>query len=243
MKRLITVLTSLVVMIIITSIPGSVAKVTEGAKLETGILHTIPCLREKSLPAREIVPASEKIISHPVNAVEPLIADLKDQDPQVREDAAEALGKIKNVRAVEPLIAALKDESPKVRENAAEALGRIRDAGAVNSLIVALQDEDRNVREEAAEALGRIGKAGAAVEPLIAALRDEDQEVREEAAEALGKIKDLRAVEPLIAALKDEEPEVKENAARALRKITGEDFGQDPANWEKWLEQEKKSPL
>ena len=41
-----------------------------------------------------------------VQAVEPLIATLKDSDSKVSELAAEALGKIGDARAVEPLIAA-----------------------------------------------------------------------------------------------------------------------------------------
>jgi HEAT repeat protein len=42
--------------------------------------------------------------------VEPLIAALKDENSDVRQAAAKALGKIGDPRAVEPLIAALSDE-------------------------------------------------------------------------------------------------------------------------------------
>jgi hypothetical protein len=55
-------------------------------------------------------------------AVEPLSAALKDEEWDVRQAAAEALGEIKDPRAVEPLIAALKDKDSDVRKAAAEAL-------------------------------------------------------------------------------------------------------------------------
>ncbi len=71
-----------------------------------------------------------------------LIAAMKDKDRWVRRKAAEALGKIKDVRAVEPLIAALKVKySPDVRWKAAEVLGKIKDARAVEPLIAALKDK------------------------------------------------------------------------------------------------------
>jgi len=48
----------------------------------------------------------------------------------VRYTAAEALGKIGDVRAVEALIAALQDRNWVVRRVAAASLGKIRDAQA-----------------------------------------------------------------------------------------------------------------
>jgi HEAT repeat protein len=50
------------------------------------------------------------------------IHKLKDKDPDIRVEAAEALGNTKNPRAVGPLIEALKDKEPRVREAAADAL-------------------------------------------------------------------------------------------------------------------------
>ena len=145
---------------------------------------------------------------------------LQDQrkDPEVRKNAAEALGKIKDPRAVEPLIEALKDKDFRVRWNAAEALGEIGDPKAVKPLIAALKDENSGVRSSAAFALGEI-QDPRAVEPLIEALKDEDSDVRRRAATALGKIQDPRAVEPLIEALKDEDSGVRWRAAKALGEI------------------------
>lgn len=57
-------------------------------------------------------------------AVVSLIAALNDEDPDVREGAARALGKIKDSRAVEPLVTALKnDNDSEVQREIAKAVG------------------------------------------------------------------------------------------------------------------------
>jgi len=153
--------------------------------------------------------------------VDGLIRALADADPQVRQDAALALGEIGDARAVEPLLAVMSDthEVTEVRNNAQEALRRMGPA-AVRPLIRALKDGDVYARTRAAVTLGDIGDP-AAVEALVVALRDGDRYVRRYAAESLGKIPDARAVEPLIAALKDREAEVCARAAWALRRVGG----------------------
>jgi HEAT repeat protein len=89
--------------------------------------------------------------------VEPLIRALENGDWEVRRGAAQALGKVGDVRAVEPLSGALQDEHSRLRETAAQALGEIGDARAVKPLIGALRDEDVEMRWRAAQALGRLG--------------------------------------------------------------------------------------
>jgi HEAT repeat protein len=54
-----------------------------------------------------------------------LIKALKDQEENVRMQAAWALGTIRDRRASDPLAAALKDSSPRVRRQAAWALGSL----------------------------------------------------------------------------------------------------------------------
>ena len=55
-------------------------------------------------------------------AVEPLIATLQDESPDVRKEAANLLRWIKDARAIEPLIVALKDKNAEVIKQAARAL-------------------------------------------------------------------------------------------------------------------------
>jgi HEAT repeat protein len=76
--------------------------------------------------------------------------------PESREEAAEALGAIRDPRAVDPLIGALKDRDHEVREEAAKALGAIGDRKAVKPLNEALKDVDHKVRREAEQALVRL---------------------------------------------------------------------------------------
>jgi HEAT repeat protein len=59
-------------------------------------------------------------------AVEPLFIALKDGNADVRQQAAFALGQIRDPRAVDGLTAALKDSNVEVRKQAAFALGQIR---------------------------------------------------------------------------------------------------------------------
>jgi HEAT repeat protein len=149
-------------------------------------------------------------------AVEPLIKALEDDDEEVRETAARALGQVGDSRAVKPLIKALGDGDWEVRKAAAKALGKIGKP-AVEPLIKALGDDGYGVAEAAAEALGEIGDTRA-VEPLSEALGDDGYGVAEAAAIALGKI-GKPAVKPLIKALGDGGRDVRWHAAVALREI------------------------
>ncbi len=92
-------------------------------------------------------------------AIEPLTAALENEDPAVREAAADTLGDIGDSRAVDPLARALDDEDDAVREAAAEALGAIADPQAIPPLTDALDDEKRAVRQAVRDALTRIHAA------------------------------------------------------------------------------------
>ena len=82
----------------------------------------------------------------------------RDEDPSVRQSAAEVLGRI-GPEVVPGLLGLLRDADPDVRSSAAEALGRIGPEAreAVPALLGLLRDADPDVRSSAAEALGRIG--------------------------------------------------------------------------------------
>jgi HEAT repeat protein len=152
------------------------------------------------------------------DAVESLVKALSDEDKDVQETAALALGRIGDAPAVEPLIATLRwcsDEDPACA--AAWALGKIGDERAVKSLITALVRWPHRTFDEAYRALAKIGDP--TIEPVIAALRDSNSKVREGAAEALARIGEARAVGPLLTALEDGDSYVRKAAAEALAKI------------------------
>lgn len=101
------------------------------------------------------------------------------KEEAVREDAAIALGDMRDSTVIPPLIQALKDSSPSVTQAVASALGHI------------FQTSDSwdgtSVREEAVTALSNI-RESIAIPPLIQALRDHSLRVNEVAASALEHI-------------------------------------------------------
>jgi len=170
-----------------------------------------------------------KIASRP-DTIPTLIEAMGDENGDVREEAADALGRIgPDARAAVPaLTKALSDEHEGVRYYAALALAAIGpDAGAaVPALIRALRDEKDFVRWKAARALGRIGPdAEAAIPAVIEMLDAGDGPDRWVAAEALAEIgPDAEAAVPaLTKALEDDDEEVRRAAAEALKKIRGEE--------------------
>lgn len=177
-----------------------------------------------------------------------LIQSLKDQDKEVRYEAARELGERKNPKAIDPLILALKDEEPEVRKEVVYALRRLRDEKTIKPLIEQLKDQDEGVRWSVALTLGQLGNTQAvlplieslnsnvakggivralgvlgdkrAVLPLIKLLQDKDEEVRKEAISSLEQLGDERAVEPLINILKDKDKWVRISTASALGKLS-----------------------
>jgi HEAT repeat protein len=109
-----------------------------------GMEVIIATLRDGNSDLRiDAVTALEKIGAV---AVQPLISALHDTDAVVRVFAADALGKIGDVRGVEPLISALRDSYAGLRCRAAIALGKIGDARALPDLErMALEDKGESI--------------------------------------------------------------------------------------------------
>jgi len=100
-----------------------------------------------------------------------------------------------------------------------------------------LEDDDRLVRWEAASALQRIHWDGA-VKPLIDRLNPQVEleiDVRGAAATALGQYSERRVLNALIQALRDPSLLVTYNAEQSLHTLTGQNFGDDPKAWTRWL--------
>jgi len=143
------------------------------------------------------------------------------EDAKVRQDAALALGGVKDDQAVTSLITALEDTDKDVRKTAILSLGQSGNSRAIAPLIRSLKDVD--LRQHAADMLEKLGwqiDAGEngtlfwiakgdwqkcveigspAVKPLIATLLTEKNvQARKAILEALGKIGDIRAAKPLL---------------------------------------------
>jgi HEAT repeat protein len=120
--------------------------------------------------------------------IQNLISTLDHEEVELRANAAQMLGGIKDIRAVDPLIKALNDDANfKVRRIAALSLGEIGDARAVNPLIKALHHLFWPVREAAAKALGKLGDKRAIV-PLFIALGDREIAVCKAAGNSLKEL-------------------------------------------------------
>ncbi len=145
------------------------------------------------------------------------IAALKDEDWAIREEAATALGALRDARAVVPLLSVLRDSDRAVREAAIGALTAIGEP-SVPALGLCLSDPQVGVQESASAVLASIAD-GRVLAPLIASLGNRDWIVRMHAAKALGRIKDPSALEPMIPLLQDKVKAVREEATVALAAI------------------------
>ena len=213
---------------------GLIAKTLRDAKsrLKWTRAHALRVLGEIRVPA-----------SVPV-----VLQALEDRDPDVRNVAARALGRMKlqatdealvgllgrhdqavsariaamcieiGTRTAPILVRTLSDGSPKARFWAARILGEIKDGPAAPALGEALKDPEPDVRSAAARALGTIGEASTTPQ-LEAALRDPIWYVRAHAAEALGKIGDPAMAPRLADALGDRSWWVRKNALDALVRL------------------------
>jgi len=129
---------------------------------------------------------------------------LKNVDPQVRANAANALRVLDDPRATMPLIDALNDEDERVRRTVARALSDVADNRALESFNNMLRDRNDSVRFWAIFWLQRIGDTSS-VDALIKSLGDPYERVRGESVVALGPIGDVRAIEPIKKLLADED--------------------------------------
>ena len=160
------------------------------------------------------------------DAVEPLIAALKDESVVVRSEAATALGVIADTRAAVPLVGALEDgnEWVTVRANAVTALQQIKDERSVEPLIDALESDITAIRSNAVVALGPLMDKRATM-PLIQILEDEtaDDAIRGDAITSLTSIADSRAADAIMEAMNDDSIAIKQKAALALGSLVVSD--------------------
>ncbi|EAW38026.1 NACHT domain-containing NTPase [Lyngbya sp. PCC 8106] len=155
-----------------------------------------------------------------------LLEQLTDENSNVREKAAEALGELGNSSqtVVDALLQALTDEDSDVSWRAAFALGQLGKGSqtVVDALLTTLSDEDSDVRGNAAIALGQLGKGSqTVVDAQLKTLSDKAPYVRGWAARALGMLgnSSQTVVDALLQTLSDEVSHVRWNPAWALSKL------------------------
>lgn len=157
-------------------------------------------------------------------SVPALLAGLQDPTPLVRQNSANALGRV-GVGApgvAEPLTAALTDRDFRVRRAAATALGELvpEGMGAVGPLTeVARKDADLGARLAAIQSLGRLGpRAAPAVPALVDFLAEADSNLGSPHQASVGALKGIgpEARPALVAALAAPQARTRQGAVEAL---------------------------
>jgi HEAT repeat protein len=129
-----------------------------------------------------------------VDTRETLVELLQVPAPDLRMQAALALGEQRDIRAAGALVKALRDEDTNVRYHAIEALGKLKAVDAVDALIEIAESRDFFLAFVALDALAKIDDARIAprMVPLL-----EDELLREPAINLLGQLGDESAIAPL----------------------------------------------
>jgi HEAT repeat protein len=133
-----------------------------------------------------------------VDTLSPLVELLHGPNPDLRMQAALALGEQRDARVVAALLEALNDNDTNVRYHAIEALGKLKAVEAVDALVEIAESGDFFLSFVALDALAKIGDP--IIAPRIVPLLDDDL-LREPAINLLGQLGDESAVAPLTALL------------------------------------------
>ena len=174
------------------------------------------------------------------DAVEPLIAALKEDDPSERKIVT-ALGDIGDPRAIDAIIPYLRGSYGAIQMAAIEALVKLKDPRAGKHIVPLLKSgATDSVTLTAMKALGEL-KAPSAVEPLYKMLTYKYwysyNNRSHDAARALAKIGNKNAVKHLILALENSNKYLRISITKALTEITGLNFGNDHKKWQSWWEE------
>lgn len=183
------------------------------AELEQANYHGVPLLVELRDDARRGAAVTAALGT----VRDQLIAQLADDDPDIRQASASALGAVGDEEATRALLGLLEDPSNRVRFHAASSLVRLGNDNGADFLFVALADDDPILRLNAIKSLVRVQQLGGTVEArLLACLTQDDPALRSGAAQVLGQAKVHSALSALLALVGDDDPRVRWNTAIAL---------------------------
>jgi HEAT repeat protein len=158
-----------------------------------------------------------------IDLVAPLIHD---PSPEVRAEAAAAIGRLGDEDAAMLLFELLADESELIRESAMAALSRMAPERVVPLLLQALASPEEDVKIRAALTLGLVRHLGAAA-ALVEVSGDPRENVRRAVLKALGEIEAPGVKGLLRAALSDESSLVRQQAVQSLGQLQEPESAQD----------------
>jgi HEAT repeat protein len=181
----------------------------------------------------------------PSGAVDPgviqaLAGKLRDDEKDIRQEAALALGILNGTQALPALTTALRDPEASVRGAAATAIGKIGSADDGRALVPLLSDDSAAVRNRVLQAVGvlHVREAGPALRQLYEANRRKEGGARILA--ALSRIGDPAQADLFQELVQDPDPERKRLAIEGLGRIS--DASRLPA-FKKDYQREKNEEL
>jgi len=147
-----------------------------------------------------------------------LLENLKSPDPDLRADAAFALGWEGNSEAVIPLIELLYDEEPKVQQTAVNALANLRDDRILDRMIERLQNGPPEQKRTILFNLWRFySRREAVIDIYLEHLQHEDEDLRLDALVLLSTLTDVGDhLDTYRGCLRDRSPRIRELALREL---------------------------
>ncbi|MFH1024694.1 MAG: hypothetical protein V1809_15030 [Planctomycetota bacterium] len=191
----------------------------------------IPALRNRDRVT--LAPVMGALVRIGAGAVPPLLGALTEEDLVLRRNAIHALGMIRRAMAIA-------DPTPREKQLIESREGALR--YAVMPIIRMYPGLDAGGKAVALQALGGIGDPRA--KTFVQEMNDaETGAVRIAAQQALVQLGDDRPFDEILSALSSPEPAVRVAARAALKEIARRDFGDDPAKWRKWWEEEGKPGL
>jgi HEAT repeat protein len=149
-----------------------------------------------------------------------LAGALKDEDKDVRREAALALGILDGRDQVRELIGALQDPEASVRGAATTAIGKVGTAQDGKALIPLLADTDNEVRSRTLQSIGtlRVREAGPALREMYEANRRREYGVK--ALACMSRVGDPAQADLFKELLQDSDPERKRLAVEGLGRIS-----------------------
>ena len=148
----------------------------------------------------------------------------RDEDPEVRARALEAIGAHDEPWVRQAVRDAYESDDHHLKVSAVHAMGRSCESRWLPLVTKEMTSDEAELRYEAAVAAGTLGDEDA-ISHLVPLIEDEDSQVREAATAALGEIGGSRAKDALMQMLDSSSKATRDAAAAALAEI---DFEEDP---------------
>lgn len=167
-------------------------------------------------PAAPLAPSDRHLVEGAVvdtAIVRAVMARLKDEVPDVRQAAAEALGRLRHPMAINALVEALEDEEVDVRKAALHSLSNYERGVPPAPIRRMLASEDEELRYYALEILSEL-RDRQSIPMMERLVSDASEEVRHQALHALDEMEAPLGEEVLGRALADASAEVRQTAAQ-----------------------------